>query len=134
MIGAAIKPYLTWIKLGGLALAVALLVAGGCRWQANIDANKLAAKDRALSAAEASLRGSARALRAVNAEAQRRIRAAEEQRQAASEAAEVLADAYAEAQQAHAAEQAQWERAKRKPDCRALLATDLAKTCGVKAR
>lgn len=89
----AVDPRMFIKPLIGL-LALSLATFGGCRWQASRDADKLeakdakiAAKDEALMAAAASLRGSADALRKVNAQAEANVLAAMEQARRGADAA-----------------------------------------------
>lgn len=118
-----------------------LLFVGGCSLQARRDSSKLASKDKALLQAATDLKTAQQAL-ALNALAFDQINAATAEQLAEVEKRAKLADEIREL--AHKAERAALQRAdrfaeqlakaKRKPDCKTLLETDLLSVCGVAIR
>lgn len=131
-----VKGYAQLAALIAVAVVVMLLGAGlfmgGVYVGKGQSANTVIAKNEALSNASASLRAAAAAIRSVNAEAQRRIAAADESKRN-SDRAGIAAKA---AEHAAEAKQAEYEnliaQAKQKrPACKALLAMDLRKECGL---
>lgn len=123
MIGLdALKPYMMLLKIGGLALAVALLVGGGCHWQAKRDATKIEKMQTKLDNAAASLRAAGSAIRAVNIEADRSIKAARSAAAANAKAAEAARRDAAESERRMLAIDREVETAKRRdPNCRKQL-------------
>lgn len=115
-----------WALLAALVLGA---LAGGCAWKGGQVADKLAEKDRALSAAALALRGASDAIKKQNADNERRIAEAKAGEKRAEDAKRV-ADAAAAAEGARAdAYKRRMEQAKRDPDCATLLAIDVAKVC-----
>lgn len=131
----ALTPYLLWIKLGGLALALLMAFFGGCHVQKGRDAETMAAKDQALGAAAASLRGSAKALRDVNAEAARRIKAAEEAARIGLAAGEAAMTERRRQEETVTGKAKEFDRqlliAQRRKVCKAWLDTNVAEICGL---
>lgn len=126
-----IKPYLTLIKAGLVAVVVLATFIGGCNYGEALSAEDLADKDREISAASAELASARDALAKVNAEAERR-KAEAEQAAKDAEAARVAAlNAEKAMRERQVAFDKQLERARRNPTCAAVLDTDLRSTCGL---
>ncbi len=123
------------LKAGTGALLAAVLVFGGCHWQKGRDEAKIAKLNTTIDGLQASLRGSAVALRAVNDEAKRRIKAAED-----AALAGIAAGEAAEAEKRRLAAQSKkagedFDRrlliAQRRVACRAWLDTNVQEVCGL---
>lgn len=132
-------PYAALLKAGLLAVALLFAFGGGCSVQKDREAEKRTAlekrideKDAALTSAAEALRASGDALKrqsALNAERIAEAQRVAGQLQAGEQAAR---EALAAGEKRHAAERAAWQRARKaKPDCEALLTTDLLQVCGV---
>jgi len=137
MLREIVAPYLLWIKLGALALAVGLCVRGGCVMQRHRDDAKITAlnarlgqKDAALDNAARVLRGSRDAIREINAEAGSRIAASKREADAFEQAGKVADVAKQKAEQNAAALQRQIDRAKsHNPACTALMESNMEGVC-----
>lgn len=129
-----LTPYLTWIKLAGVAAILVAAFSGGCRMQANLDAAKIAKKETALKAASASLRGAADAIKQVNVEAARRVREAAESDRRAADAGLVAERATVALKERQASFAVELKRARKRAACDALLNTDLGAVCGLQLR
>lgn len=142
MLRELVAPYTLWIKLGAVAVVLAIGVRGGCSWQASRGRAEVSAlradvkaKDAALGSAAAALRGSAAALKEVNAEAARRIAVADREAAALAEAGKVAQEAKAAAERRAAQLADQIEESKRKrPACAALLQSNVEAVCGISPR
>lgn len=131
----SIDPFRPYLPLVWLMLAIVLLF-GGCSWGKSLErgaiATKMAAKDKALTAAETSLRAAAGALRAQNAANAIRIAeagkaaklagVAEGIAQAQEQRGQRTADAYAKGLR---------DAGRKSPDCDALLKSNVLEMCGL---
>lgn len=137
-----VKPYADLARVVAVAAAVMLVVAlvfmGGRAVGKGQTAKahaaliqKIAAKDVALGAAAAALRGAANAMRNVEREAQARL-ARERDAKRDAERAGIAAAAAEHAAKAKLADYERRERAaRRKPGCAELLDTDVVAVCGL---
>ena len=126
-----------WIKIGAVALVLALTFRAGCTVQRDRDAATIAGKDAALTNAANALRASGAAIREINAEAERRIAEAERLAGAAIDAGKVAEAARIQAMAESERFAADLDKAKkRRPACAELAASliDLEAVCGVKVR
>lgn len=133
-----IRPYAELVKwiagvIFGLVLVSALFFGGRAVGVASMQ-DEVNAKAEALNDAAASLRGCATSLNSVNAQAEADIQQAKDAAKAAEDARKV-----AEGESARLAKQAQaredeFDRrlriAQRRPECKALLDTDVRQQCG----
>lgn len=137
-----LKPYADLLRTFACAIAVMLVVAllfvGGVFVGRGQRAGEIEKKDRALlvaagklSDAQHSLAAAGKALRRVNDEAKARIEQAAAQKRAADQAAIAAASAAADAKARLKEFERKLDRAKRNPDCDALLSTDVLKVCGL---
>lgn len=128
-----VRPYLALIKALGIVVVIAAVFTGGCRYgkasEAEAHAAAIAKKNAALTAASAELHTAANILRRVNAEAQRRKAEAERLRLATDAATRAADDAKKRLEERTRAYDEQLKRARRKPECQALLDTDLRRVC-----
>lgn len=126
-----LNPYV-WL---GAALALLMAFFGGCHVQKGRDADAMDVKNQALGAAAASLRGSARALRQVNAEAARRIKAAEEATRVGLAAGEAAEEERRRQGKAATGKAKEFDRqlliAQRRTACKAWLDTNVREVCGL---
>lgn len=128
-----LAPYASLLKWALIAAICLLLLGGGfkagCSHQAGKDRAAIAKKDKALAAAATSLRASAVALRAVNAEAERRIAQAELDQKAATAAGAVAEKARQAAEARNKKFDKAIQNARRDVTCAMLLDTDVRKVC-----
>jgi septal ring factor EnvC (AmiA/AmiB activator) len=137
---AAIAPYALALKWGLIALLCLGFLGVGCSWQKARDAGtieklrgEVGRKSDALRAASDSLAATAEAIRKQNAENERRRKGAEAEAKRLEDAREAARAALARIETEHNAEREKWERARRaRPDCDALLKTDIYAACGVR--
>lgn len=139
MLKAATAPYMTYILVGVLVVAVAgtALVTGkvkeaGFSKERAALTKKLTNKDSALANAANALRASGAALREINAEAERKLAKEKANKEAFADAANVATAGRRNAERNIITERKAWDRARKKEACRILLDTDIVATCGVK--
>ena len=130
-----IRPYADLVKWIAGAVVVGVIFLGGRSCGVASMKDELAAKNEALTAASASLKAAGNALRAQN-EAKRQAveaeQAARRHAETAREAAEREATRLAKQAQARADEFDRRLRiAQRRPECKALLDTDVRQSCGL---
>lgn len=133
-----IRPYANLIKVLLLCALVAGSFAAGCsRGAAGERADlvaELSTKDGRIASLERSLRDFIELYDRMNAQAAETVRLADAQASYAKAAAELAAKAEAKARAEADAYEQRWAEAKRKPDCHALLTTDMEAVCGVSLR
>lgn len=133
-----IKPYVGLVKLGLIVLFALALVGlsalGGWKAAAADSVETIAAKDKRIASLELSLGNFVTLFDRVNAQSEREIQFAADQAKAADAAAEAARRGEAAAQRAADDFEQQWAKARRKPDCAALLATDVEAVCGLSLR
>lgn len=118
-------------KVAGLVALLTIAHVTGCnRGKASQQAEtaKVQAK---LDAANVSLTAAGKALKAVNDEAAKRIKQAEKDKALAEDAAKVAQKAQERTEREARAYADRLAKARRKPDCAALLAMDVEATCGL---
>lgn len=130
-----VKPYAELAKIIAIAVAlmfcVGLTFMGGRAVGKGQDAQTIAAKDRALLNASHALEADASLFLAIDAESKRRIKAADDAKRAAQIAEAVAVDAERAARADLQAYEQKQEKARKKPDCAALLDTSLGRMCGL---
>lgn len=133
-----IKPYVGLVKLGLIVLFALVLVGvsafGGWKAAAADSVETIATKDKRIASLEHSLGDFVKLFDRMDAQSKREIKFAEEQAKAADAAAEAARRGEAAAQRAADDFEQQWAKARRKPDCAALLATDVEAVCGLSLR
>lgn len=121
----ALTPYLLPIKVGAGLLVCALLVRGGCAWQANVDAGKLAKAQTRIDSLETSLTNHIAVYDRMN-EAGRKAKAdAEADAKAATAAAKRAEQEAREYQTRLTLIQRDLDKAARDPKCRQQLEEQL---------
>ena len=126
-----IRPYLGVIKIALYVLLLSATFIGGCSHGEANKAKVIAAQQQKLHDAGNALRAAGKALREVNAEAERRIAADKQSKKDAAAAGKVAAAALQKLRKDRTKYAAAIERARRNPDCDALLNADLKKVCGL---
>lgn len=126
-----IAPYAALIKWALIGIILSAVFISGCNHGKNKSAEKLAKKDATITAITKSLKGAANVLKEINAEAERRIAAEKKAKRAAEKAGAVVAAEKQQMQKRIDSYEKKLKSAKRKPDCAALLAMDVEKTCAL---
>lgn len=136
---SAAAPYLLYILLAAFAVTVVGTVMvtskvkdGKFATEKAGYVKKIADKDLVLQNSANALRGSAAAIREINAEADRRIAEERATKQAFADAANAATEGRKRAEANIVTKRKEWERARKNETCRLLLDTDIVATCGVK--
>lgn len=133
-----IRPYANLIKVVMLCALVAGSFAAGCSRGAAGEradvAAELSTKDGRIASLERSIKDFIALYDRMNAQAAETVRLAHAQATNATAAAKVAVQAEAKARAEADAFEDRWAEAKRKPDCHALLTTDMEAVCGVSLR
>lgn len=127
----AITPYAALIKWALIGIILSAVFISGCNHGKNKSAEKLAKKDATITNVTKSLKGAAKVLIDINAEAKRRIAAEKKAKADALKAGAAVAAEKEQMQKRIDSYEKKLKFAKRKPDCAALLAMDVEKTCAL---